>query len=264
MVGALVENIARRRWITSEARLASRIVRRAVSAAPARFGGSAASIRTQVLALVRIPDRGWLTSWAMEAVMALRVATRATWASSLRARFSASSATLLSVMSWIAPMKMGLPSMCSMTWETPRRYFKPPLGVTTRKLKSPPAPSSRALHLGIEDLQVIRMNPSTDRIQPWRRRAIDFEDAVELVRPMVPILLNVRGEAAGLAEELRLRELCQGFAQFPFARVEGRIGLGPVDGDTSYFCEPVDEAFFLGGWGYGSGPIDRHDAGNLA
>lgn len=36
-----MENIARRRWITSVARLASRIVRRTVSAAIARFGGSA-------------------------------------------------------------------------------------------------------------------------------------------------------------------------------------------------------------------------------
>ena len=115
IVGALVENIARRRWITSAARLASRIVRRAVSAAMATFGGSAASIRTQVFALVRIPERGWLTSWAIEAVMALRVATRATWASSLRAWLSASSATLLSVMSWMVPMKIGRPPMCSMT-----------------------------------------------------------------------------------------------------------------------------------------------------
>jgi hypothetical protein len=38
-----------------------------------------------VLVLVMIPDSGWLTSCAIEAVNALRVVTRATWASSERA-----------------------------------------------------------------------------------------------------------------------------------------------------------------------------------
>ena len=45
-----------------EARFPSRIVRRAVSRAPSTFGGSAASIRRHVPALVMIPDSGWLTS----------------------------------------------------------------------------------------------------------------------------------------------------------------------------------------------------------
>ena len=54
-------------------------------------------------------ESGWLTSWAIEAVNALTVVTRATWASSDRALFSASSATLLSVTSCRAPMNIGDP-----------------------------------------------------------------------------------------------------------------------------------------------------------
>ena len=61
-------NRARNRVITSDARLPSRIVRRAVSRAPSTFGGSAASIRRQVLALVMMPDSGWLSSCAIDAV----------------------------------------------------------------------------------------------------------------------------------------------------------------------------------------------------
>ena len=71
--------------ITSEARLPSRIVRRAVSRAPSTLGGSAASIRRQVLALVTMPDSGWLTSCAMDAVKTPRLVTLATCASSDRA-----------------------------------------------------------------------------------------------------------------------------------------------------------------------------------
>src|SRR3712207_8549071 len=54
--------------ITSAARWPSRIVRLAVSRAPSTFGGSAASILRQVLALVMMPDKGWLTSCAIDAV----------------------------------------------------------------------------------------------------------------------------------------------------------------------------------------------------
>ena len=61
-------NNARNRVITSDARWPSRIIRRAVSRAPSRLGGSAASIRRHVLALVTIPANGWLTSCAMDAV----------------------------------------------------------------------------------------------------------------------------------------------------------------------------------------------------
>ena len=52
------ENSARSRLITSAARLPSRMVRRAVSRAPVTFGGSAPSMRRQVLALVMIPASG--------------------------------------------------------------------------------------------------------------------------------------------------------------------------------------------------------------
>ena len=82
-------------------------MRLAVSRAPSTSGGSAASIRRHVLALVMMPESGWLTSWAIEAVNALSVVTRATWASSERALSSASSATLLSVTSWRAPTNSG-------------------------------------------------------------------------------------------------------------------------------------------------------------
>ena len=66
-------------------------MRRAVSRAPSTFGGSAASIRRQVLALVMMPDSGWLTSCAIDAVSAPRLVTLATCASSDRALPSASS-----------------------------------------------------------------------------------------------------------------------------------------------------------------------------
>ncbi len=84
-------NSARNRVITSAARLPSRIVRRAVSRAPSMSGGSAANIRRQVLALVMMPDSGWLTSWAIDAVNAPRVDTLATRASCDRTLASATS-----------------------------------------------------------------------------------------------------------------------------------------------------------------------------
>ena len=98
-VNSFLLNRARNRVITSEARLPSRMVRRAVSRAPSMFGGSPFNIRRQVLALVMMPESGWLISWAIEAVNAFSVVTRATWASSERALSRASSATLLSVTS---------------------------------------------------------------------------------------------------------------------------------------------------------------------
>ena len=98
-VNSFLLNSARNRVTTSEARLPSRIVRLAVSRAPSTFGGLASSIRRHVPALVMMPESGWLTSWAIEAVNVLRVVTRATWASSERALFRASSATMLSVTS---------------------------------------------------------------------------------------------------------------------------------------------------------------------
>jgi hypothetical protein len=55
---AFLPNRARSRVITSAARLPSRIVRRAVSRAPSTFGGSAASMRKQVLAFVMMPASG--------------------------------------------------------------------------------------------------------------------------------------------------------------------------------------------------------------
>ena len=51
-------NIARSRVVTSAARFPSRIIRLAVSRAPATSGGSASSIRRQVPALVMMPDSG--------------------------------------------------------------------------------------------------------------------------------------------------------------------------------------------------------------
>ncbi len=79
--------------MTSAARLPSRIVRRAVSLAPSISGCSPSSMRRQVLALVMMPDSGWFTSCAIDAVKALSVVARATWARSERARSNASSAS---------------------------------------------------------------------------------------------------------------------------------------------------------------------------
>ena len=50
-----------------------------------------ASIRRQVPAFVMMPERGWRTSCAIDAVSAPRVVIRATWASSDRTVPSASS-----------------------------------------------------------------------------------------------------------------------------------------------------------------------------
>ena len=57
----VLANNARSRLTISAARFTSRRVRRAVSGAPSRLGGSPLSMRRQVLALVMIPDRGWFT-----------------------------------------------------------------------------------------------------------------------------------------------------------------------------------------------------------
>ena len=73
VVASFLLKSARNRVITSDARLPSRMVRRAVSRAPSTFGGSAASIRRHVLALVMMPDSGWLTSCAIDAVNAPRL-----------------------------------------------------------------------------------------------------------------------------------------------------------------------------------------------
>ena len=82
----------RNRVITSDARWPSRIVLRAVSIAPSMFGGLAANMRRHVPALVMIPDSGWLTSCAIEAVNAPRLITLATRARSDWALSCASSA----------------------------------------------------------------------------------------------------------------------------------------------------------------------------
>ena len=60
-------NNARNREITSAARCLANGPP-AVSRAPSTSGGAASNIRTHVLALVMMPDSGWLTSWAIEAV----------------------------------------------------------------------------------------------------------------------------------------------------------------------------------------------------
>jgi len=82
-VVSFVLKSARNRVTTSDARLPSRMVRRAVFARTVgHLEGSAASMRRQVLALVMIPDSGWLTSCAIDAVNAPRLVTLATCASS--------------------------------------------------------------------------------------------------------------------------------------------------------------------------------------
>src|SRR6516225_7116306 len=58
---------ARTRETTSLDRFPSRIMRRIASRASARLGESPASHRRLALALVTMPESGWLTSWAMEA-----------------------------------------------------------------------------------------------------------------------------------------------------------------------------------------------------
>lgn len=52
--------------IASAARIVSRIVRRAVSRGPSRFGGSAAIMRKQVLVLMMIPESDSSTSFASD------------------------------------------------------------------------------------------------------------------------------------------------------------------------------------------------------
>src|SRR5262249_5373033 len=52
----------------SAARLLARIVRRAILRAPSRFGGSSASMRRQVLALMTTPQRDSLSSLAIDSV----------------------------------------------------------------------------------------------------------------------------------------------------------------------------------------------------
>ena len=59
----------------SAARLLARIVRRAVSRAPSTFGGSAASMRRQVLALMMTPQRDSFSSFAIGSVIRPRVVT---------------------------------------------------------------------------------------------------------------------------------------------------------------------------------------------
>ena len=84
-VNSFLVNKARSRVITSDARLPSRKVRLAVSRAPSTSGGLAASIRRQVPALVMMPGERLVDLMAIDAVNALTVVSRATWASSKRA-----------------------------------------------------------------------------------------------------------------------------------------------------------------------------------
>ena len=95
--------------ITSEARLPSRIVRRAVSRAPSTLGGSAESIHRHVLELVMMPERGWLTSCAIDAVSTPKLVTLATFASSDLALARASSDLRRCVTSCTAPMYSNRP-----------------------------------------------------------------------------------------------------------------------------------------------------------
>ena len=88
---------ARTRWITSLARLASRIMRFADSVAFSTLGGSLASQRKHAWALLTTPASGWLTSCAIEAVNSPTAATRANLARSARVCCSSSSAILRSL-----------------------------------------------------------------------------------------------------------------------------------------------------------------------
>ena len=91
VVDSFLLNRARNRAIISDARVPSRIVRRAVSHAPSTSGESAASIRRQVFALVMMPDSGWLNSCAIDAVKTPRLVTLVTCVSCALALSSASS-----------------------------------------------------------------------------------------------------------------------------------------------------------------------------
>src|SRR5215831_9900030 len=62
---------SRRCETASAARLLQRIIRRAVSRAPSTFGGSADNMRRQVLALISMPQRHSLSSFANESVFCL-------------------------------------------------------------------------------------------------------------------------------------------------------------------------------------------------
>jgi len=98
-LGALFVASWRIRWITSAARCPSVTIASSASRTRSRSGGAAASQLSDAVPSATIAASGWLTSWAIEAVNALSVVTRAIWASSERALFRASSATLLSVTS---------------------------------------------------------------------------------------------------------------------------------------------------------------------
>jgi len=72
------------RAITAPARFPSRTMSLIASRTSSMFGTSPASHRRQALALLTIPDSGWLTHGRIEAVNVFSVVTRAIWASSER------------------------------------------------------------------------------------------------------------------------------------------------------------------------------------
>ena len=101
-----------------------------------------ASIRRQVPAFVMMPERGWRTSCAIDAVSAPRVVIRATWASSERTVPSASSDVRCFVTSWTAPTYSWRPALSSIPRPTMWTYFTAPVGIISRHSKSRSFPSA--------------------------------------------------------------------------------------------------------------------------
>ena len=205
-VTARLVNSARNRAITSAARLPSRIVRRAVSCAPSTFGGSAASMRRHVLALVMMPASGWLTSWAIEAVNAPRLMMRVTLRklrSQLLERLFREPALRdvenRAIYSISPPLFRAL---CAMKC----RYLTDWSGIRIRGWysKSPPPRCARPMPPATS--AVFGMDPGGDPIERHDRARLELVDAVELLRPDDLAARDIPGQVAHASEMLAFRQ----------------------------------------------------------
>ena len=174
-------NRARTRAITSEARLPSRIVRLAVSRAPSTFGGSASSIRRQVLALVMMPESGWFTSCAIDAVKHAEARDPGDFASSDRAFPSASSDSRRAVTilnrTDVLQSTVLVSGPVSDHVQVLDRLVGHQQPVLTFKVV--PAPRA-ALDYVIEQRDVFRVDPGSDQFGRHGHPGLKPENAVEL------------------------------------------------------------------------------------
>ena len=169
------------------------------------FDGLAANIRRHVPALVMMPESGWFTSCAIDAVNTPRLVTLVAWARSDRAWVSASSASRRSV---YILNRTDVLQTAILVW-SPVSYQVQVLDGLVRHQKAVlvlkiAGGALRPLDHMPKEGDVFRMDSTTDPFKRYEPTRFELEDAIELIRPRDLSTLDAPGKAAQASEALAL------------------------------------------------------------